>query len=65
MQETNLRSFLINPKSFIRDAVMDDTFTKVICDDGRSAIIINDTEWTMLTQALQLCMEHPEWTATK
>lgn len=65
MQETTLLNFLTDPKSFIRDALETGTYTKIKCGKGQNAILIDEPEWEMLTQALKLCMEHPEWTETK
>lgn len=62
MNKVTLGQFLAEPERIVREAATGE-YTAVSTDDGRIAVIIDDTEWTMLRQALSLCMEHPEWTS--
>lgn len=62
MQIITLKQYLQNPETIIKSAATGD-YTAVKVGNGQCAVIIDDTEWTMLRQALALCMEHPEWTA--
>ncbi len=64
MREITERDFLGNPMRFINLAAYEDEFTSVNVGKGRSAVIISDTEWQMLLQALKICTEHPEWTTS-
>ena len=61
MNKVALKQFIEEPERHIRAAANGD-YTAVSTGDGKIAVIIDDTEWTMLRQALSLCMEHPEWT---
>lgn len=61
MQIITLKQYLQNPETVIKSVVAGD-YTAVKVGNGQCAVIIDDTEWTMLRQALALCMEHPEWT---
>lgn len=61
MNKVTMKQFLAEPERVIRDAAAGE-YTAVCADDGKNAVIIDETEWTMLRQALALCMEHPEWT---
>lgn len=62
-KEITLDQFLTNPEQYIRNAVLGE-YVEVKTGRGLNAVIINETEWTMLTQALKLCTEHPEWMGT-
>ena len=62
MQIVTLKQYLENPEAFVKSAAAGD-YTSVNMGNGQYAVIIDETEWTMLRQALVLCMEHPEWTA--
>ena len=62
MQIITLKQYLQNPETVIKSAAAW-YYTAVKVGNGQCAVIIDDTEWTMLRQALALCMEHPEWTA--
>lgn len=62
MQIITLKQYLQNPETVIKSAAAGD-YTAVKVGNGQCAVIIDDTEWTMLRQALALCMEHTEWTA--
>lgn len=62
MQIITLKQYLQNPETVIKSAAAGG-YTAVKVGNGQCAVIIDDTEWTMLRQALALCMEHPEWTA--
>lgn len=47
------------------DALADTTngiSTRISIGNGHSAIIISETDYEMLKQALRICTEHPEWT---
>ena len=61
MNKVTLKQFLTESERIVRDAAAGE-YTAVSIGDGKIAVIIDDTEWTMLRQALSLCMEHPEWT---
>lgn len=61
MNKVTLGQFLAEPERLVREAAAGE-YTAVSTGDGKIAVIIDDTEWTMLRQALSLCMEHPEWT---
>lgn len=61
MNKVTLKHFLEEPEQHIRAAANGD-YAAVSIGDGKTAVIIDDTEWTMLRQALALCVEHPEWT---
>lgn len=63
MNKVTLGQFLAEPERIVREAAAGE-YTAVSTGDGRIAVIIDDTEWTMLRQALSLCMEHPEWTSS-
>ncbi|MBR6982067.1 MAG: hypothetical protein IKH75_00815 [Ruminococcus sp.] len=64
MDTISIEAFMHNPMKFMREA-MTGEFVKVDSGNGYKAVIINDTEWTMLSQALKLCVEHPEWTISQ
>ena len=61
MNSMTVDEFLKNPVQTVVGAV-DGNVSKVSLGNGYAAVIIDETEFTMLTQALELCMEHPEWT---
>lgn len=61
VNKVTLKQFLVEPERFIREAAAGE-YVAVSTGHGTTAIIIDDVEWTMLRQALVLCMEHPEWT---
>lgn len=61
MQTISLEAFMKSPMKYMREA-MGGNYAKVTAENGTAAILIDEIEWTMLTQALKLCMEHPEWT---
>ena len=61
MNKVTLKQFLADPEHIVCDAAVGE-YTAVRIGDGKIAVIIDDTEWTMLRQALSLCTEHPEWT---
>lgn len=61
MNIVTLKQFLTEPERLIREAAAGE-FVAVRTGHGTTAIIIDEAEWTMLRQALVLCMEHPEWT---
>lgn len=61
MNKVTLKQFSAEPERIICDAAAGE-YTAVRTGDGKIAVIIDDTEWTMLRQALSLCVEHPEWT---
>lgn len=62
MQTITLKQYLENPEAVVKSAAAGD-YTAVKVGNGQCAVIIDETEWTMLRQTLVLCMEHPEWTA--
>jgi len=53
--------YLRRPGVYIQEAVAGN-YTTVRLADGRAAVVIDEPEWTMLRQALELCLKHPEWT---
>ena len=61
MDTITLEEFLQSPTKYIRNAMNGD-YCKVTGDNGCSAIIIDEVEWTMLCQALKLCVVNPQWT---
>lgn len=61
METISFSEFIARPGTYINNAA-NGNYVKVATGKGNAAIIIDETEWTMLTQALKLCMEHPEWT---
>ncbi len=61
MNTVTLEQFMKNPMKYMRDA-MNGEYSKVTAENGLSAVVIDEPEWTILVQALKLCMEHPEWT---
>ncbi len=64
MDTIAIDAFMKNPMKYMREA-MDGQFCKVTAENGTAAVIIDETEWTMLCQALKLCTEHPEWATSK
>lgn len=62
MNKVTLKQFLAEPERIVCEAAAGE-YTAVSTGDGKIAVIIDDAEWTMLRQALSLCMEHPEWTS--
>lgn len=60
MQEMTFDEFLKNAAALVRGASVGE-FVKVRTGEGNAAVIIDETEFTMLTQALSLCVEHGEW----
>ena len=61
MDTISIEDFMKDPMKYMRLA-MDGIYTKVAAENGLSAIIIDEPEWTILVQALKLCLQHPEWT---
>lgn len=61
MRTISLGDFLSKPGRIVRDAV-DGQYTTIRLSDGSAAVMIDETEYTMLRQSLAVCMEHPEWT---
>lgn len=61
METITLEEFMKSPMNYMREA-MDGSYCKITAENGTAAIVIDEPEWTMLTQALKLCMEHPEST---
>lgn len=61
MNKVTLEEFLTEAERIICDAAAGE-YTAISTGGGKVAVIIDDAEWTMLRQALVLCMEHPEWT---
>ena len=59
MRTVSVGEFIRRPGSFLQEAV-DGEYTSVRFPDGRAAILIDEPEWTILVQALKLCMDHPE-----
>lgn len=61
MNTISIEEFASNPSMYIRQAMAGD-YLKVTGDNGNAAIIIDESEWSMLCEALKLCIGHPEWT---
>lgn len=61
MQRITLQSLMENPEEII-NAVTSGQYYKVGMEDGSAVVMIDECEWAMLRQALNICMEHPEWT---
>lgn len=51
-------------EALIKEAAQGE-YSTVRMSDGTAAVLIDEPEWTILCQALALCMRHPEWTAEK
>lgn len=60
----NKEQFLSDPATCLNSAAAGDYVT-VLTGNGNNVVMIDECEWTMLTQALSICMEHPEWTIKK
>ncbi len=64
MNKVTIEQFLAEPERFLREAACGE-YSTVRFEDGNAAVIIDEAEWTILRQALVICMEHPEWTTKK
>ena len=60
MQRITLETFLESPEQLITSAAGGEHIA-VSTGDGNTAVVIDESEWEMLRQALNLCTEHPEW----
>ena len=63
MQRITLETFLETPEQLITSAASGEHIT-IATGNGNAAVIIDEAEWEMLRQALNLCTEHPEWMHT-
>ena len=52
--------FAENAETYIRRAHNGD-FVRVADTDGTCVVLISDVYYQMLNQALNLCIDHPEW----
>lgn len=64
MRTMSLGDFLSKPGRIAREAA-DGEYTTIRLSNGSAAVMVDETEYTMLRQALSLCMEHPEWTSNR
>lgn len=64
MKNVTLDSFIENPVACLDSAAAGDYVT-ILTGNGNNVVMIDECEWTMLTQAMSICMEHPEWTIKK
>ncbi len=64
MKNITLKQFLSDPEILLHDAAAGE-YSTVRFEDGSAAVMIDEAEWTILLQALKLCMEHAEWIAAK
>lgn len=60
-ESVSLAEFVDSPEYYIRKATVGECIN-VKTGNGMNAIIIDESEWAMLRKALDICMEHPEWT---
>lgn len=60
MQRITLETFLESPEYLITSAASGERVV-ISTGDGNAAVVIDETEWEMLQQALSICTEHPEW----
>ena len=63
MQRITLETFLESPEYLITAAAGGEHIA-VSTGDGNAVVMIDEAEWEMLRQALNLCTEHPEWMRT-
>ncbi len=63
MEAIDINQFLKDPVRPIIQA-LDGNTTTITMGDGHRVVVVDETEWTMLNQALKICTEHPEWTTT-
>lgn len=61
MRTVSVGEFIRRPGVFVQEAVAGD-YTTVRLANGQAAVLIDEPEWTILVQALKLCLDHPEWT---
>lgn len=59
-KEVTLEQFIDNAELFVKEAVNGEHL-EIKTGRGLNAVLIDETEWTMLCQALAICSEHPEW----
>lgn len=64
LRTVSIGEFLRRPGAIAQEASVGE-FTTVRFANGRAAVIIDEPEWTMLRQALALCVEHPEFVLEK
>lgn len=64
MNVVTLKQFLQNPEQIVKEA-SEGYYTAVKTGGGHIAVIIDDPEWTMLRQAMAICIEHPELVLSK
>ena len=62
MRTVSVGEFIRRPGTFAQEAA-DGEYTTIRFTDGRAAVLIDEPEWTMLRQALALCVQHPELVA--
>lgn len=63
MQRITLETFLESPEHLIASAAGGE-YIAVSTGDGNAVVMIDEAEWEMLRQALNLCTVHPEWMRT-
>ena len=61
MQTISFSDFIARPGTILTHAAQGQ-HVKVATGRGNAANIIDESEWTMLNEALKLCTEHLEWT---